>query len=211
MTRGKFITFEGLDAAGKTTQIKMAAARLQKQGYPVTLLREPGGTPLSEAIRSLLLDPCYEGMNSLTEALLYTGARSQLVAKVILPALEAGNIVLCDRFVDSTIAYQGYGRGLDLGFLSLINRVVMQGLGNFLTIFFDLHPRQAWREAGEDRLEREGLAFRLQVYEGYCRMAEEAPGRIKKVNALGTSEEVHKRVWAYLEAFLTGEELGASF
>ncbi|HAA89739.1 MAG: Thymidylate kinase [Thermoanaerobacterales bacterium 50_218] len=212
LERGKLISFEGLDGVGKTTQVRLTAEKLQKRGYPVLVTREPGGTPLSEAVRQLLLDPAFEGMSPVAEAFLYAGARAQLVREAILPALAAGKVVLCDRFVDSSIAYQGYGRGLDLQFLRFINSFVLQGLGRFLTILLDLEPGLALqRGSGKDRLEQEGLSFRQRVREGYLSLAREAPERVKLIAATGSPEEVQEKVWKHVLAFLEGNQPGGCF
>lgn len=212
LKRGKLISFEGLDGVGKTTQVRLTAEKLRKWGCPVVVTREPGGTPLSEAVRQLLLDPVFEGMSPVAEAFLYAGARAQLVREVILPALDAGKIVLCDRFVDSSIAYQGYGRGVDLQFLWSINKFVLQELGSFLTVLLDLDPGLAIkRVSGNDRLEKEGLNFRQRVREGYLALAREAPERVKVVSAAGSPEEVQEKVWKHVSAFLEGKQSGGWF
>ncbi|MGB4503906.1 MAG: dTMP kinase [Syntrophaceticus sp.] len=212
---GKLITFEGPDGAGKTTQIQLTARALEQSGYLVATTREPGGTRLSEAIRQLLLDPCYREMSSLTEALLYTGARSQLVSEVILPALTAGKVVLCDRFVDSSIAYQGYGRGLDLEMLRVINSFVLSKLGAFCTILLDLPAEEGLeRSKGNierDRLEQESLSFRQRVREGYLILARTYPERIKVVDASADPRLVQEQIQEYVMAYLTGRDQGGVF
>ena len=181
--QGKLITFEGVDGAGKTTQVLLTATALEQRGYTVLTTREPGGTRLSEKIRQLLLDPQFSEMSAPTEALLYAAARSQLTGEVILPALSSGKVVLCDRFVDSSLAYQGYGRGLSLDLLCTVNAFALVELGAFYTIVIDLQPEQglqrfATRES--DRLEQESVNFHRRVRDGYrgsgCRHPGAHPG-----------------------------------
>jgi dTMP kinase len=162
----------------------------------------------------LLLDPQFSEMAASTEALLYAAARSQLVGEVILPALDAGKVVFCDRFVDSSLAYQGYGRGLSLDLLRTVNAFALVGLGVFYTIMIDLAPEQgiqrfAIRES--DRLEQEGVSFLRRVRDGYRALAAAAPERIRAVDGSGTPEVVQARVWAHVAAFLEGREQGAPF
>lgn len=215
MKAGKLITFEGPDGAGKTTQIQLTARALEQAGYAVVMAREPGGTPLSEAIRGLLLDPCYREMSGVAEALLYAGARAQLVCEVLLPALAAGKVILCDRFVDSSLAYQGYGRGLDLDMLRVFNGFALHKLGTFCTILLDLPPEEGLgRTAGEverDRLEQENLSFHRQVRDGYLKLAEMHPERIKVVQAGADPLLVQERILEHVMAYLTGRDSGGSF
>lgn len=212
---GKLITFEGPDGAGKTTQIGLTAQALEQSGYAVVRTREPGGTRLSEAIRQLLLDPCHREMCAVTEAMLYTGARAQLVSEVILPALVAGKVVLCDRFVDSSLAYQGYGRGLDLEMLRVANGFALNKLGTFRTILLDLPPEEGLeRSAGEterDRLEQESLNFHQRVREGYHFLARTCPERIKVVDASMDPKLVQEQIAEHVMAYLTGRDPGGSF
>ncbi len=208
------ITFEGVDGAGKSTQTALTAAVLRQRGYDVLVTREPGGTRLSEEIRRLLLDPRFSEMAGSTEALLYASARSQLVREVILPALEAGRIVLCDRFVDSSLAYQGYGRGIGLDLLYTVNAFALADLGPFFTILFDLASEQGLERSEtreSDRLEQESASFHQRVRDGYLALALAAPERIRVVDGSGTPEEVQTRVWVQLPAFLEGREQGAPF
>jgi dTMP kinase len=211
---GKLITFEGVDGAGKTTQVLLTAAALEQRGYTVLTTREPGGTRLSEEIRRLLLDPQFSEMAASTEALLYAAARSQLVGEVILPALESGSVVLCDRFVDSSLAYQGYGRGLGLDLLRTVNAFALVGLGAFYTIVIDLQPEQGMRRFAtreSDRLEQESVSFHRRVRDGYRALAAAAPERIRVVDGSGTPDAVQARVWAHVAALLEDGEQGAPF
>lgn len=212
---GKFITFEGPDGAGKTTQIQLTEDFLAEQGYLVVSMREPGGTRLSEAIRQLLLDPSYKEMCAATEALLYTAARAQLVNEVILPALAAGKVVLCDRFVDSSLAYQGYGRSLVLERLRMINGFAVNSLGAFRTILLDLPPEEGFRRSAgkieRDRLEQESLDFHRRVREGYLRLADSCPERIRVVDASGGLELVQEQIKEHVLKYLTGRDPGGAF
>lgn len=213
--RGKLIAFEGPDGAGKTTQVMLTADSLREKGLRVVVVREPGGTRLSEAIRRILLDPLYREMTPLAEALLYAAARAQLVSEVLLPALEDGCVVLCDRFVDSSLAYQGYGRRLDVGFLQRINAPALKGVGSFLTILLDLEPEEGLRRAGSagkgDRLEQEGLAFHRRVREGYLALARRYPERIKVVRSDRDVAAVQADVMEHVSSFLSGRIEGALF
>jgi len=169
---GLFITFEGVDGSGKTTQIRKLRDSLETQGIAVDLIREPGGTAIGEQIRNLLLDKSNGEMSSETELLLYEAARSQIVRERILPSLKAGRVVICDRFFDSTTAYQGYGRGLDLGDIERLNRWATGGLEPDLTFFLDLPVKDAMRRMegrliDSDRLEEEGYEFLSRVRDGY--------------------------------------------
>lgn len=212
---GKLITLEGPDGAGKSTQVSLLASALKARGYPVLVTREPGGTRLGEEIRGLLLNPLYGEMNHVTEALLYAGARAQLVGEVILPALAAGVTVLCDRFVDSSLAYQGYGRGLDLGMLRAINGFALKQLGSFLTILLDLPPEEGLRRAAAgrrgDRLEQEDLDFHKRVRDGYLALAASNPERIVVVAAAAPVSAVQQSVLKHALAYLEGKRKGASF
>jgi len=209
------ITFEGPDGAGKTTQVNLTAAALRGEGYDVLVTREPGGTRLSEVIRGILLDPAFKEMTPSAEALLYAASRAQLVGEVVLPALGSGRVVLCDRFVDSSLAYQGYGRGLDLGMMRMINSPALRGIGAFLTILLDLEPGEGLRRAAKlekmDRLEQEDLAFHRRVRDGYLALARQNPERIKVVRAEGDPAGVQADVISYVTGFLRGRLQGAPF
>lgn len=206
MNRGVLISFEGIDGVGKTTQLKRLTIYLQQAGYEVVTLREPGGTVISEKIRELLLDARNEGMNSVAEALLYSAARAQLVQETLNPLLDKGTIILADRFIDSTIAYQGYGRGLDINALHGLNRLATGGLDPDLTILLDLEASSAKeRQAGgvPDRLEKEGLQFQQRVREGYLQLARECP-RIVVINAAVELESVSENITSAVVAYLKG-------
>ncbi|MET0520225.1 MAG: dTMP kinase [Burkholderiaceae bacterium] len=201
---GRFITFEGIDGAGKSTHIAALTERLARQG-PVLNTREPGGTPLAETLRGLFL---HEGMDHLTEALLVFAGRRDHLQRVIEPALAAGKTVLCDRFTDASFAYQGGGRGMDLNVLSTLENWVQQGPQGLrqpdLTLWFDLPPAQAAarraaaREA--DRFEQQDLDFFERVRAGYAARAAAAPQRFARIDASGTVAEVAAQVAALMES-----------
>lgn len=182
------MTFEGPEGAGKTTQIRRLAGALAERGYDVLATREPGGTAIGEAIRAILLSPDYAAMLPTTEALLNTAARAQHVAEVIAPARRAGKIVLCDRYVDSTLAYQGAGRGLDLDKLTRLQDWAIGGLRPDLTILLDLPVETGWarrRSSGQplNRLDRDTFAFHQRVREGFLRAARNEPDRWRVIAA----------------------------
>lgn len=172
-----FIVFEGVDGSGKSTQLHLLHKYLTDKKIATYTTREPGGTPVGEKIRELLLDPAFSEMQERTEALLYVAARAQLVAQVIRPRLEQGDVVLCDRYVDSTVAYQGYGRGMDVDFLVNINKLGTGGLRPQLTILLDISPEEGLarsrQERPADRLEKESLAFYQRVRQGYLDLTKE--------------------------------------
>ncbi|MGQ9682840.1 MAG: dTMP kinase [Anaerolineae bacterium] len=181
-----FVTLEGPEGSGKSTQIRLLAAHLVQHGVPVTMTREPGGTPIGEKIRGLLHDPAHAGMRPLTEVLLFSASRAQLVAEVIAPALARGEVVLCDRYVESTLAYQGHGRGLDLATLEEITRYATGGLRSDLVIYLDLpvevglaRKSAAHERADEEwtRMDQEEMAFHQRVRAGYLAMAAAEPDR----------------------------------
>lgn len=196
--RGLFVTFEGVDGCGKSTQVARLAQRLEAQGFPVLCLREPGGTSLSEKIRSLLLDPANGDMVPEAELLLYEASRAQLVCQVIRPALAAGQVVLCDRFFDSTTAYQRAGRGLDAQMVGEANRLGSCGLVPDVTLWLKLDPAQGLARAvgahSPDRLEQEGVAFQEAVAAGFEAIAAKEPRRVVAIDASGTPEQVEQAV-----------------
>ncbi len=199
--KGLFITFEGLDGCGKSTQMELLAAGLRERDYVVLVTREPGGTALGEAVRDLLLDPRYQGMSARAEALLYAAARAHLVSEVIRPALEDGQVVLCDRYLDSSLAYQGHGRGLGNEDITTLNVWATECLMPDLTLFLDLDDsiRSGRLAAVPDRLEAENEDFHQRVAEGYRELLSLFPHRIRRVDAQGSESEVQERVRAVIE------------
>ena len=204
MARGKFITFEGGEGCGKSTQVKRLKEALEGEGLSVLLTREPGGTWLSEEIRRLIKDQDTDAPCDRSELLLFLAARAQLVKNVIRPALEKGQWVISDRFSDSTLAYQGYGRGLPLGFLREANAFACEDLKPDLTLLLDVAPetaqaRMRTREAAThttaDRMERAGEAFHARLRAGFAELAKAEPDRIVTIDANGTVDEVWERVW----------------
>lgn len=203
--RGVFITFEGTDGVGKSTQVAALVARLGAAGVEVVSLREPGGTSLSEEIRKILLDPGESQMCTECELLLFEASRAQLVREVIEPALERGAIVVCDRFYDSTYAYQAGGRGLDAEMVRRANKLGCCGVVPDRTLVFDLDAAEALSRAtrqGIDRLEAEGVRFQERVRGAYHQLAHEEPGRVFLLDASGSEEQVARRVDASLADLL---------
>jgi dTMP kinase len=197
--KGLFVSFEGIDGAGKSTHIEALAAALRSRGRTVVLTREPGGTPLAEKLRALALN---DPMDPLTEALLMFAARRDHLLQVIEPALARGDVVLCDRFTDATFAYQGAGRGFDLEVLAQLETWVQQGRQPDLTLWFDLAPLEAARRRAAvrsaDRLESEDEAFFTRVHDGYARRAQAAPARFARIDAARTREAVRAQAIAAL-------------
>lgn len=203
--KAAFITFEGIDGCGKSTQIAWLSTALKELGVDFVRLREPGGNAISEKVRALLLDPANTEMTAEAELLLYEASRAQNVRQAIEPALEAGTVVLCDRFFDSTFAYQAHARGLDEESVRTANKLGSCGFTPDVTIVFDLDPTVAWERAtrgGADRLEAEGLAFQELVREGYVRAHELEPERVLLVDADGTRSEVFVRLVGALTSVL---------
>ena len=205
MSKGYFITFEGPDGCGKTTQIELVKEYLSSKGFDIVLTREPGGTPISEKIRAILLDSDNKEESEVTEALLYAASRAQHVAEKIKPALEEGKVVLCDRFMDSSLAYQAYARGLGEDVIS-INMFAIQGCSPDLTIFLDLDPEIGQKRQVErgklDRLEQEGLSFQKKVYDGYQQLIKKYPDRIKVVNADRDPDSISKDIICLIQSLL---------
>ncbi len=199
----RFITFEGIEGSGKTTQIQMLSNHFEDQGIEHVLTREPGGTTMGDQIRKLVLNPANTDITPNCEMLLYAAARAQHLDQVIRPALQEGRTVLCDRYVDATLAYQGYGRGLDLHMILTLHALEALALRPDFTLLFDLDPRLALERAhardattapDETRFEREDLAFHERVRTGYLEIARREPKRIAVLDARGTPPEVHARV-----------------
>ena len=209
VTRGLFITFEGMDGSGKTTQIQKLATWLESEGHEVVLTRNPGGTELGQSVRHLLLntkDVTQEPVNDWAEVMLYMADRAQHTQQIVKPALEAGNIVLCDRHMDSTFAYQGYGRGLNLEMLRQLNDLACQGCLPDATILLDgpldeLLARVEGRGV-PDRLESEAMAFKQRVQQGFLALANEQPERIKRFNAIQSAEILATEIQNLMQSYL---------
>ncbi len=211
---GCFITFEGIEGCGKTTQLRLLAGHLEQRGLTVQVTREPGGCPIADQVRSILLDAANRTMEPMAELFLYAAARAQHVAEIIKPALEAGIIVLCDRFTDATIAYQGYGRGLSQPVITELNRLATHGVSPDMTVLLDCPVETGLerafarinntRGAREERFELEAAEFHLRVRDGYLQLARQDPDRFIVVNAAGSVAEVEKAVRTAVLARLTG-------
>jgi len=205
MKRGYFITFEGPDGSGKSTQIRLLADHCRQLGYEVKMTREPGGPAISEKIRALLLDRANAEMTGPAEALLYAASRAQHVAQVIRPAVEEGAVVLCDRFMDSSIAYQAFGRQLGDD-VRVINEFAVQGMRPDLTFFLDIDPAQGLARASShstpDRLEAEKLEFHQRVYEGYQALKVRYSSRYVNLDATAPIEEIAAEIAKKFDAYV---------
>ena len=203
MKKGLFITIEGMDGSGKTTQINMIRDYISDKGYNVILAREPGGTKISEKIRDIILDSANVTMASTTEMLLYASARAQLVAEIIKPAVENGSVVVCDRFIDSSFAYQGFGRGIDIDTIADVNRAAMDGMMPDMTFFIDISPEIALKRrmasSMTDRIEKECMEFHMKAYKGYKKLAHLYPERIKTIDGNRTVEEISQEIRKWLD------------
>lgn len=201
--QGIFISMEGPDGSGKSTQIQLLSDYLRKKGYEIIVTREPGGNRISEAIREIILNKDYTEMDYMTEAMLYASARAQLMAQVIRPAIEAGKAVISDRFVDSSAVYQGMARGLGVEEIYRLNEFAIQGMMPGLTIHLDLPAsvglERAKGRAALDRMELEKAEFHEKVAQGYRDLAALAPDRIKTIDATQSIEEIHKEIVAYVD------------
>ncbi len=202
-----FISFEGIDGSGKTTQAKKLAARLEESGKKVLFLREPGGTEISEQIRQILLNKKNLKMTQISELLLFSASRAQLVTEVIKPALAQGTIVITDRFVDSTTAYQGSGRGLHIGGVKSINALATSGLMPRRTFFIDIPVAEMYerrRSSGQeiDRMEMSNEEFYQRVRDGYKEIAAEEPGRFITIDGRQSIDEIHTIIWTEVDGLL---------
>lgn len=201
--QGLFISMEGPDGAGKSTQIELLRGYLADKGYEIVITREPGGTVISEAIRQLILNREYAEMCPNTELLLYAAARAQLVNEVIRPALEAGKAVICDRFVESSVVYQGIARGMGIDMVYAVNEYALEGLRPQLTFFLDLDAEEGLRrkkkQAELDRMEAAGLEFHQKVAEGYRMLAEREKERIMRISATLPEEDIHAKIVLAIE------------
>jgi dTMP kinase len=200
-----FITLEGIEGSGKTTQLKHIADFLRKKGHDCVITREPGGTPIGEKIRAILLDPASKGINPLTELLLYMADRVQHVKELLGPSLAAGQTVLCDRYFDATLVYQGYARGLDIELIEQLHQLLLAGLRPDITFLLDLPPEtglsRAWaqinngnRTGRESRFEKEALSFHEKVRAGYLTLARKEPERFRIIDASRDLNDVQKEI-----------------
>jgi len=200
MKKSYFITFEGAEGSGKSTQIRNAVAFLKKKGRSVVMLREPGGTRISEAIRAVLLDKNLKEMTPVTELLLYLAARAQIVREKILPALQKGKVVICDRFEDSTRAYQGFGRKISLRAIEQLNKLVRGNLQPDLTFILDIEIARGLKRGGRhDRIEREAFSFHRRVRQGFLELAKRNPGRMVVLDTSKPVDWVAQKVRERLE------------
>jgi len=202
--KGKFITFEGSEGCGKSTQSRLLYEYLRKQGYAVIYLREPGSTKFSEKIRAVLLDKKNNFITPISEMLLYMAARAQVVEEIIKPALSLGEIVICDRFLDSTLAYQGFGLGMDLEAISYIGKFVTGGINPDLTILLDLPVKKGFKyhKLDKDRIEQRSVAYHLRVRKGYFKLARLQPQRIKILKADSDKVQIQKEIRSLVDKFL---------
>jgi dTMP kinase len=214
--RGTFVTFEGIEGSGKSTQIALVADYLSKQGRSATLTREPGGTPIGDHVRKVLLDPANTALAPKAELLLYAAGRAQHLDEIIVPALKAGRIVLCDRFSDATLAYQGYGRGLDLELIRDLDRLVTAGLRPDLTVLLDIDAAAGLSRArgrnsrggleSEARFENEHLSFHERVRQGYLDLARQEPGRFRIVDASPPPGTVQNEIRRAVDELLSAKK-----
>ena len=209
---GLFITFEGIDGCGKSTQRDLLAEELERRGLDVLVTREPGGTPIGEDIRKILVSEASVHIAPATELLLYVAARAQHVAELIRPALDAGRIVISDRYTDSTVAFQGHGRGLDLDIIQALNEFATASLKPNLTIVFDLDPAAARRRVRSRPMggllgafDEQHAEFHERMRAGYLMMAKDEPSRVRVVDAGGSLEETHRQVLAIVVPIIRTE------
>jgi len=199
--KGKFITFEGSEGSGKSTQSALVVEYLKSKKLPVMLLREPGGVKISEKIREILLDVKNTDIGDECETLLYMAARAQLVKEVLKPALEKGKIVICDRFLDSTVAYQGWGNGVDVSAIESIGNFSVAGLKPDLTLLFDIDTEKGLSRtnAKKDRIELRSLDYHRRVRQGYLDLAKRNPKRMKVISVDSSKEIIFERVKVYID------------
>jgi len=210
-SQGLFITFEGMDGSGKTTQMHRLAARLRGAGRTVLETAEPGGTPIGTKIRRILLDSANQELSPSAELLLYFASRAQNVDEWIAPALQRGDVVLADRFTDSSLVYQGYGRGLGAENVLALDRIACRGLKPTVTILVDIdaetslaraHARNAAEPHFETRMDEQSVEFHQRVYEAYHALAEREPGRLRVVDGRASFDEIERAVWDVVGAYV---------
>ena len=204
------ITFEGLDYSGKSTQVQLLADRVTLQDHRVLVLREPGGTDIGEKIRKMLLDKNNDGMTEASELFLFSASRSQLIQEVVHPALDGGMVVICDRYYDSTTAYQGYGRGIPLDVIQAINRYATGGLVPDLTFFLDIPIREIEKrmhtaKTNRDRMESNGIEFYDRVRNGFLQIAK-TESRYCVVNGLQPIDDLHELIWQHVRERITAQK-----
>lgn len=196
--RGKLITFEGCEGSGKTTQVELIKNYLDENKIDYIYLREPGGTKISEKIRKIILDVENSEMSSQAEALLYASARAQLLVEKVIPALDSGKLVVIDRYIDSSFAYQAYARGLGMEFISKINSFAIDNCMPDMTIFLDISPKNAFERKGgedkDDRLEQSGRDFHERVYQGYLSLSKIYKDRFVLIDSMRSIDEIHKDI-----------------
>ncbi|MBI2342473.1 MAG: dTMP kinase [Deltaproteobacteria bacterium] len=196
--RGKFITFVGIEGCGKTTQIKLLDEYLRKKGFETVLSREPGGTKIGDKIRAILLDPEHKEMTPLAELFLYEASRAQHVNELINPAVESGKVILCDRFADSSAAYQSAARLLPKDLVDELNNIAIAGIKPDLTVILDIDPEEGLKRAHvrgkPDRFEQEKMDFHERVRNGYLALAKKEPKRFIVINGRKTVEEIHREI-----------------
>ncbi|KPK97086.1 MAG: hypothetical protein AMJ95_10955 [Omnitrophica WOR_2 bacterium SM23_72] len=202
--KGIFITFEGSEGCGKSTQSHLLYQYLKRKGYKAIYLREPGSTAVGEKIRKILLDAKNLTLTPVSEMLLYMAARSQIVEEIIKPALDSGKLVICDRFLDSTLAYQGYGLGLDIRLIEEIGKRVTRKISPDLTILLDLAIQKGfkYRNRQKDRIEQRSLSYHARVRSGYLRLARRYAKRIKIVKVKGNKNQIQKQIRKLIDSFL---------
>lgn len=209
MERGLFITVEGTDGSGKSTQLEFISDYLKENGETAIITREPGGTPIGEKIRAIILDKKNEEMSSVTEMLLYAASRAQHIDQLIGPALTRGRMVLCDRFIDSSLAYQGYARGLGDS-VSVVNQYAIGDFMPDVTFLLKLHPRNSVarvKEQERDRMESQRMDFYQKVYDGYLDLEKKYPDRIVGIDGTGTIEEINQRIKTHLDRVLLSRKV----
>jgi len=197
MKNGFFITFEGSDGCGKSTQSLLLVKKLKQNSFDVVRTREPGGTVVAETLRKILLDP-KSRISPLAELFLYEAGRAQHTEEIVLPALRKGRVVICERYADATVAYQGFGRGLDIKMIMNLNKMATEGLDPDLTVYLDEDVRVGLARAGKrgkDRLEKENLLFHKRVRGGYIWLTKKFPKRFVRIDANGSIQEISKRIF----------------